>query len=66
MPNDSMKVIEEQRGVVMKLKKRLEFKPKKISARHKKVRTDLKHEAEKHPHGARFGHRWFPYNKSSQ
>lgn len=48
----------------MKLKKRLEFKPKKVNSKHKKVHTDdFLHKSEKNPHGARFGHRWFPYNK---
>lgn len=46
----------------MRLKKRLEFKPKKVNLKHMKVRDDLKKEAEKKPHGDRFGHRWFPYN----
>lgn len=48
----------------MKLKKRFEFKPKKVGLKHKKVREDLEKKAQKIPHGARFGHRFFPYNKS--
>lgn len=48
----------------MKLKKRLEFKPKKVRSdgKHKKVHTDWVRKAEKIPHGGRFGHRWFPYD----
>ena len=47
----------------MKLRKRLEFKPKKVGHKHDKVREDIKDKAEKQPRGARFGKRWFPYNK---
>ena len=47
----------------MKLKKRFEFKPKKVGLRHKKVREDQEKQARKIPHGARFGKRFFPYNK---
>lgn len=48
----------------MNLKKRMGFKPKKVNSKHSKVRDDEKKLAEKKPHGARFGNRWFPYNKN--
>lgn len=60
-----MKVVPSSQGGSMKLKKRLEFKPKKVNSKHSKVRDDHYEEkkAEKNPKGARFGNRWFPYNK---
>ncbi len=50
----------------MKLKKK-PFHPKKVTIREKHIERDekqLEHMAEKHPRGHRFGHRFFPYNKS--
>ena len=43
----------------MKLKKRLEFHPKKVHIG--KYQKEL---SENHPKGDRYGKRWFPYTKS--
>jgi hypothetical protein len=43
-------------GEVMKLKKRLEFKPKKV-----KITRQSKAEAPPIPRGGRIGKRWEPY-----
>ncbi len=41
----------------MKLKKKI-FHPKRV-----RFTKDEKQHLAKDPHGGRFGHRWFPYNR---